>query len=100
APVLIQGATGTGKELCAEAIHAASVRAKGPFVICDLAGISRSLIESELFGHVRGAFTGAESDRDGAFVRADGGTLFIDEIGELEVDLQPRLLRGIEQTRV
>jgi len=98
--VLIQGETGTGKELCAEAIHSAGARAKQPFVICDLAGVSRSLIESELFGHVRGAFTGADRDREGAFALAHGGTIFIDEIGELELEMQPRLLRALEQRKV
>jgi DNA-binding NtrC family response regulator len=98
--VLIEGETGTGKELCAEAIRAASPRAKGPFVVCDLAGVSRSLIESELFGHVRGAFTGADRDREGAFEQAHGGTIFIDEIGELELDMQPRLLRALESRKV
>jgi DNA-binding NtrC family response regulator len=98
--VLIQGETGTGKERCAEAIHHASPRAQGPFVICDLAAISASLIESELFGHVRGAFTGADRDREGAFARAHGGTIFIDEIGELDLALQPRLLRAIEQRSI
>ena len=100
APVLIEGETGTGKEVCAEALHAASARANGPFVICDLGGVSRSLIDSELFGHVRGAFTGADRDRKGLFAEAQGGTLFLDEIGELELDIQPRLLRAIEQRRV
>jgi DNA-binding NtrC family response regulator len=100
APVLIEGETGTGKELCAQAIHEASGRARGRFVICDLAGVARSLIESELFGHVKGAFTGAERDRDGCFVAAHRGTLFVDEIGELEPELQPRLLRALEQKRV
>ncbi|HEX4459839.1 MAG TPA: sigma 54-interacting transcriptional regulator [Polyangia bacterium] len=99
ANVLIEAETGSGKELCAEAIHAASGR-KGPFVICDLAGIPRSLIESELFGHVKGAFTGASSDRVGAFASAHGGTLFLDEVGELELGLQPRLLRMLEQGAV
>ncbi|HEY2745566.1 MAG TPA: sigma 54-interacting transcriptional regulator [Polyangia bacterium] len=98
--VLIEGETGTGKELCAEAIRSAGPRAKGPLVICDLAGVSRSLIESELFGHVRGAFTGADRDREGAFMQAHGGTIFIDEIGELEIDMQPRLLRALESRRV
>ena len=98
--VLIHGETGTGKELCAEAIHQASSRARQPFVICDLAGVSRSLIESELFGHVRGAFTGADRDREGAFQQAHGGTIFIDEIGELELEMQPRLLRALEQRKV
>ncbi len=98
--VLIEGETGTGKELCAEAIHSAGPRAGKPFVICDLAGVSRSLIESELFGHVRGAFTGADRDREGAFAQAHGGTIFIDEIGELEIEAQPRLLRALEQRKV
>jgi DNA-binding NtrC family response regulator len=98
--VLIEGETGTGKELCAEAIRSAGPRAKGPFVVCDLAGVSRTLIESELFGHVRGAFTGADRDREGAFTQAHGGTIFIDEIGELELDMQPRLLRALESRKV
>jgi two-component system nitrogen regulation response regulator GlnG len=99
-PVLIEGETGTGKEVCAEAIHRHSARAPHPFVVCDLAGVARSLIESELFGHVRGAFTGASSDRDGAFTNAHRGTLFLDEIGELEAPLQPRLLRALERREV
>jgi DNA-binding NtrC family response regulator len=97
--VLIEGETGTGKELAAEALHRGSPRT-GPLVICDLAGVSRSLIESELFGHVRGAFTGADRDRDGAFVQAASGTIFIDEIAELELDAQPRLLRALERRQV
>jgi DNA-binding NtrC family response regulator len=100
APVLILGETGTGKEVCAAAIHRASRRRDGPFVVCDLAGLSRGLIESELFGHVRGAFTGAVGDRTGAFAQAHGGTIFIDELGELEPDLQPRLLRAIEGRQI
>jgi transcriptional regulator with AAA-type ATPase domain len=100
APVLVEGETGTGKELAAEGIHAASPRRRAPFVICDLASLPRSLIESELFGHVRGAFTGADRDRRGAFVEAHGGTLFLDEIGELELEAQPRLLRAIERKQV
>jgi two-component system nitrogen regulation response regulator GlnG len=98
--VLIEGETGTGKELCAEAVCAAGPRAKGPLVVCDLAGVSRSLIESELFGHVRGAFTGADRDREGAFGQAHGGTIFIDEVGELELDMQPRLLRALESRKI
>jgi two-component system, NtrC family, nitrogen regulation response regulator GlnG len=98
--VLIQGETGTGKELCAEAIHIASQRRKGPFIIVDLAGVAPSLIESELFGHVKGAFTGAHGDRVGAFERANGGTLFLDEIGELPLEVQPRLLRVLERRHV
>jgi two-component system nitrogen regulation response regulator GlnG len=100
APLLVQGETGTGKELCAEALHAHSARASKPFVVVDLAAISPTLIESELFGHVRGAFTGAVSDRAGAFERADGGTVFLDEVGELSSELQPRLLRALERGQI
>jgi len=99
ASILIQGETGTGKELCAHSIHAASKRAKGPLVLCDVAGMSGPLIESELFGHVRGAFTGADKDRKGLLADADGGTLFIDEIGELALELQPRLLRLLDERK-
>jgi len=98
--ILINGETGTGKEVCAEAIHARSNRAQGPFVVFDCAAVPPSLIESELFGHARGAFTGAHTARDGAFVQAHGGTLFIDEVGELPVELQPRLLRAIDRQQV
>ena len=98
--VLIQGETGTGKEVCAEAIHQESSRQQGPFVVVDMAGIAPSLIESELFGHVKGAFTGAHSDRAGAFERAHGGTVFMDEVGELPLDIQPRLLRVLERRQV
>jgi DNA-binding NtrC family response regulator len=98
--VLLQGETGSGKELAAEAIHRASGRSKGPFVVCDVAAYAPSLIESELFGHVKGAFTGADRDREGAFRQADGGTIFLDEIGELELGLQPRLLRALERRQV
>jgi DNA-binding NtrC family response regulator len=100
AALLIEGETGTGKERCAEVVHEAGARAAGPFVICDLAGLPRTLIESELFGHLRGAYTGADRDREGAFARAHGGTIFIDEIGELELAIQPRLLRVLEQHKV
>ena len=98
--VLIQGETGTGKEGCAEGIHQESKRSKGPFVIVDLAGIATTLIESELFGHVKGAFTGAQTDRAGVFERADGGTVFLDEVGELPPEIQPRLLRALERRQV
>ncbi len=100
AAVLVQGETGTGKELVAEALHTHSARKKGPFVICDLGALPKSLIESELFGHVRGAFTGADRDRMGAFQQANGGTIFLDEIGELDMDVQPRLLRALERRQV
>jgi DNA-binding NtrC family response regulator len=100
ADVLIQGETGTGKEGCAEALHNESPRKDGPFVIVDLAGVPGSLVESELFGHVKGAFTGAQGDRAGAFERANGGTVFLDEIGELPLELQPRLLRVLERRQV
>src|SRR5262245_22695523 len=100
AVVLIEGETGSGKEVCAEAIHAASARAGGPFVVCDLGAIARGLLEAELFGHARGAFTGAAHERAGAFESAHGGTLFLDEIGGLEPELQPRLLRAIERRQI
>jgi transcriptional regulator with PAS, ATPase and Fis domain len=98
--VLIQGETGTGKELVARAIHDASPRARAPFVVVDCGAIAENLIESELFGHVRGSFSGAFADRRGLFEEADGGTLFLDEIGELPPLLQPRLLRVLESFEV
>nr|WP_240359893.1 sigma 54-interacting transcriptional regulator [Pyxidicoccus trucidator] len=100
ADVLVQGETGTGKELCAEALHQQGRRSQGPFVIVDLAGVAPSLIESELFGHVKGAFTGAHGERAGAFERAHGGTVFLDEVGELPLELQPRLLRVLERRQL
>jgi transcriptional regulator with GAF, ATPase, and Fis domain len=96
ATVLIVGETGTGKELIAEAIHARSMRREAPFVVVDCSALSHDLAESELFGHERGAFTGADLQRIGAFESADGGTLFLDEIGELPLTLQPLLLRALE----
>jgi transcriptional regulator with GAF, ATPase, and Fis domain len=98
--VLIHGETGTGKELVAEAIHATSARRSAPFVVVDCSALARQLAESELFGHARGAFSGADVDRDGAFVEADGGTVFLDVVGELPLDLQPLLLRAIEAKTV
>jgi len=98
--LLIEGETGTGKELVAEAIHEESQRASGPFIVFDCSAVSSNLVESELFGHVRGAFTGAIADRPGALELADQGTLFIDELGELPLELQPKLLRALERFEV
>ena len=100
ATVLLEAETGCGKEVAAEAIHAHSPRADSPFVAVDCGAVAASLIESEFFGHVRGAFTGAIADRRGAFEEADGGTLFLDEIGELPLDLQPKLLRALENRTI
>ncbi len=96
AAVLLQGESGTGKELVARAIHRFSRRRNGPFIVAHLASLSPSLAESELFGHVRGAFTGAEESRPGLLERADGGTLFIDEVADIPLILQAKLLRALE----
>ena len=95
--VLIEGETGTGKELAARALHEASERRRGPFVAVDCGALPESLVDSELFGHVRGAFTGATTDRTGAFARARGGTLFLDEIDGVSAGVQARLLRALEE---
>jgi DNA-binding NtrC family response regulator len=95
-PVLVTGATGTGKEVAARAIHAHGPRRGGPFVAVNVAALAAGVVESELFGHVRGAFTGATSDRPGLFEQAAGGTVFLDEIGEVPPELQVKLLRAIE----
>lgn len=97
ATILITGETGTGKDVLARSVHAASPRAARPFLVVDCGAVVGSLIESELFGHEKGSFTGATRQRQGAFELAAGGTLFLDEIGELPLDLQPKLLRVLEQ---
>jgi transcriptional regulator with PAS, ATPase and Fis domain len=100
ATVLIQGETGTGKDVAAQTIHMLSRRKSGPFVPLDCGAVPESLFESELFGHVRGAFSGATGDRQGVFEEAHGGTLFLDEIGEVPLELQPKLLRALETKSV
>jgi len=96
APVFITGESGTGKEVCAQAVHQASPRRSGRFVALNCAAIPKDLIESEIFGHVRGAYTGATGDREGAAIAADGGTLFLDEICEMDLNLQAKLLRFLQ----
>jgi transcriptional regulator with PAS, ATPase and Fis domain len=98
--ITLIGETGTGKDVLAHAIHDASLRANGPFILFDCGAVPANLVESELFGHERGAFTGAHAEHPGAFERARGGTLFLDEIGELPLDLQPRLLRVLDDRSV
>ncbi len=98
--ILLVGETGAGKGAAAKAIHKLSRRAAGPLVVFDCASVSDSLIESELFGHEKGAFTGAVSQRIGCLERANGGTLFLDEIDDLALDLQPKLLRAIEDREI
>jgi two-component system, NtrC family, response regulator GlrR len=100
ATILLSGETGTGKEALAETVHQTSRRAKGPFIVVDCGSIPHELIASELFGHTRGAFTGAAADKQGLIEAANGGTLFLDEIGELALDLQPQLLRVLDRRQV
>jgi two-component system, NtrC family, response regulator HydG len=99
-PVVIEGETGTGKEVLAESLHEQGPLAGKPFVVFDCTAVPANLVESELFGHERGAFTGAVSDRKGVFEQANGGTLLIDEIGDLDLTLQPKLLRALERSQI
>lgn len=98
--VLLTGPSGVGKEVVAKSLHELSSRAQGPLISVNCSALSESLIESELFGHVRGSFTGATHDRQGAFAAARGGTLFLDEIGDLPLSLQPKLLRALENAEI
>lgn len=100
ATVLLNGESGTGKELIAQRLHQLSPRCNQPFIAVNCAAIPKDLLESELFGHVKGAFTGAVKDHRGKFVLADGGTLFLDEIGELPIDLQPKILRALQEQHI
>src|SRR5207237_1425007 len=99
-PVIIEGETGTGKEVLAESLHEMGPRSSAPFVVFDCTAVPPNLVESELFGHEKGAFTGAVATRKGVFEQADGGTLLIDELGDLELSLQPKLLRAIERSEI